>query len=155
MLNKPMYGWTDVQCGTEILGSASYLTDVPMDCLDAFITYFSQEYKSLGFSIEFDAEGYSFGLVEFAGSLYEMDTATNSNIPNIKEITPQMLNMGPYERPLEMLKGLGKELASDIENHLEDWAMWNPGDEEDKTEIEKRKDILREKCEKLKSLIQK
>ena len=36
MLTKPRYGWTNLRIG-DICYPASYLNDVPIDCLDAFI----------------------------------------------------------------------------------------------------------------------
>ena len=65
MLSKPCHGWTIVQIGPNSIGTASYIEDVPLDLLDAFIAYFNQKTKYLPFSFVFDAEGSHFGIIEF------------------------------------------------------------------------------------------
>lgn len=157
MLSGPEDGWTEVKCGRDGLGWASYTTDVPMDCLDAFIAYFSQEHRSLGFNIEFDAEGHEFGIVEFGGYLYAVDTEEDTGTPHIREIVPQALGLEPSSYPGEMLKVLGRELVSDIGDYLAgwvDWVGWSLWDGEELKKREERKHLLEEKCVALRKLLE-
>ena len=74
MLEKPWCGWTNVSIGEIKMGSASYIEDVPMNCIEAFINYFSLKSKlGLAFHLTFDAEGYSFGIMQFNDDLYSVD----------------------------------------------------------------------------------
>lgn len=52
MLTIPKAGWTNVEIG-KFKGRASYLTDIPFECLDAFT--FALTYN-MPMSIWFDAE---------------------------------------------------------------------------------------------------
>ena len=54
MLEKPNAGWTKV-CIGDFIGWASYITDVPVKCLKAFINGYP---SNLPITIRFDAEGH-------------------------------------------------------------------------------------------------
>lgn len=43
MLTKPKCGWTNIVIGNNVL-PASYLTDVPIDCLDSLTNTHGQDY---------------------------------------------------------------------------------------------------------------
>lgn len=43
MLEKPSFGWTKVSVSGIQIGVASYIEDVPLICLDTFISYFSNQ----------------------------------------------------------------------------------------------------------------
>ena len=58
MITNPKYGWCDFELGN-FKGSPSYLTDVPIELLDAFLDY---HIKGYGVAI-FDEEGSWFTLV--------------------------------------------------------------------------------------------
>lgn len=58
MISSPRHGWCSFELGI-FKGSPSYLTDVPVDLLDAFINYHSQGYGGA----VFDEEGSYFTLV--------------------------------------------------------------------------------------------
>ena len=154
MLGKPFAGWTEISVGTKIIGSASYLTDVPLDLLDAFIKYFSQSYATLGFNVEFDAEGYSFGLIEFAEDLYAVDTDTDSDIPNVTRIPPEILGL-KWANSRKMLLCLAKELIKDIEQYFDLWVFWDLIETEDTSVIKKREALLESKLRIIKYLISK
>ncbi len=56
---KPDAGWTNITIG-EFRSRASYLTDIPFDCLQAFI--FALKHRTPA-AISFDAEGWEFIVV--------------------------------------------------------------------------------------------
>lgn len=154
MLLKPSHGWTVVKIGNQIIGSASYLDDIPMDLLDTFLSYFHQENKYLPFSFLFDAEGYHFGILEFNDSLYTVSTDTNSEELMMKPINPVNLNLDWFSHSNEVLKVLAKEVISDIQNYISDWVYWPDSEEElSKENAEIRKYNLLQKCEELSLLV--
>ena len=104
MLAKPKYGWCNIMIGQYKIGCASYLTDVPTYLLDVFNQYLSEENR-LGFTIEFDAEGYFFGIMEFNENLYLIRDNTLDGIPIVQEISPAMLGLEVFDRA-EIIKKL-------------------------------------------------
>ena len=58
MISNPKYGWCDFVLG-DFHGHPSYLTDVPVDLLEAFISYFE---NGTGTAF-FDEEGSEFTLI--------------------------------------------------------------------------------------------
>lgn len=98
----------------------SYLTDVPMDLLDCFLSYFED---NVGICT-FDEEGSEFSLVLTTGYSYIL--CEEKDIENIKTSIPD----------------LAKELLSDIKRDMDAWVSWEPR-YEDYTE----KEILNRKIE--------
>lgn len=153
MLSASKYGWTRVSCGTADIGPASYLTDVPGDCLDAFIGYFGGQTEQ-NFCMEFDAEGYSVGILEFGNSLYQVSTATEDGSLDVREISPSRMGLPEYTLPGRMLKTLAAELVSDIRGNLDGWVYWLDGPDTLETEdAAKRRAELEGKCRQLEKLI--
>lgn len=155
MFSKPMYGWTTVSFGNIELGQASYLTDVPVDVLDTFISYLTQDYFVHGFNTTFDAEGYMFSIVEFDGSLYLIDSKTDADEPNIKELKPESLGLNQYEKLTNIIIHLANEFINDLENNLQDWVDWEDFEETTDEERKIRKELILTKVEILKRLIRK
>lgn len=104
MLKKPIHGWTQVSAFGIEIGIASYIKDVPLICLDTFISYFSNQIRN--FIIEFDGEGTEFGLVEFCDSLCVLQNESDGIA--IREIDASA-------SAAAMLLQLGNELVRDIE----------------------------------------
>ena len=153
MLSAPKYGWTRVSCGTADIGPASYISDVPGNCLDAFISYFGSK-TGQNFCVEFDAEGYSIGIMEFGSSLYQVSTATEDGSLDVREINPSCMGLPEYTLPDRMLKLLAAELVSDIRANLDGWVYWlDVPDEAGKKETENLKSELEAKCRQLEDLI--
>ena len=104
MISNPEHGWCNFKLG-DFKGVASYLTDVPLDLINAFIDYHE---KGSGVVI-FDEEGSYFTLVL---------TAYNCGIYIIEEkeecITHSFWDMN--------IEDLEKELISDIESNLHGWS---------------------------------
>lgn len=65
MISNPKVGWCSFELG-DFKGTPSYLTDVPMDLLNAFIDYYS---RGNGIA-EFDEEGSEFTLVLTRNGVY-------------------------------------------------------------------------------------
>lgn len=152
MLTKPKYGWCNIMIGQYKIGCASYLTDVPTYLLDVFNQYLSEENR-LGFTIEFDAEGYFFGIMEFNENLYLIRDNTLDGIPIVQEISPVMLGLEVFDRT-EIIKKLAYELIMDIETNLEDWVYWENDEESMETnESDNRRRMLQFKINELKEKI--
>ena len=65
MISNPKVGWCNFELG-DFKGTPSYLTDVPMDLLNAFIDYYT---RGNGIA-EFDEEGSEFALVLTRNGVY-------------------------------------------------------------------------------------
>lgn len=102
MIHNPKYGWCQFRLDN-FYATPSYLTDVPVDLLNAFINY----HVNGSGSAYFDEEGSTFTLVLTPDSVYiiaERERPILYSLPEIK------------------INELEKELVSDIEYCLDDWA---------------------------------
>lgn len=152
MLGKPKYGWCNIMVGQNKLGCASYLIDVPTYLLDVFNQYLSEE-NLLNFTVEFDAEGYFFGIIEFNETLYSIRDDTLDGNPVLQEISPTLLGLEVFDRA-EIIKKLAYELIVDIETNLEDWVYWENDEESMETnESDNRRRMLQSKINELKEKI--
>lgn len=152
MLDKPKYGWCNIMVGQNKLGCASYLIDVPTYLLDVFNQYLSEE-NHLNFTVEFDAEGYFFGIIEFNETLYSIRDDTLDGNPVLQEISPTLLGLEVFDRA-EVIKKLAYELIVDIETNLEDWVYWENDEESMETnESDNRRRMLQSKINELKEKI--
>jgi len=122
MLTKPNSGWTNVLID-DFSERASYLTDVPNDCLDSFIYGLK---NNVPIAIYFDAEGYDYHLVSSWNSSYIIMDKINATITIDKNI-----------------EELAKELIDDIENNFEDWLNWECYDDGEYAET--NRDVFKEK----------
>lgn len=102
MISNPVCGWCNFKLGT-FKGTPSYLTDVPLDLLDAFLDYHD---KGVGVAW-FDEEGTEFTLVTTPSSLYIIEEKEKLILHDFSEME---------------IEELEKELVSDIENDLEGWV---------------------------------
>jgi len=130
MLTKPQYGWTNLQFDN-FSERASYLTDVPKDCLDAFIYALQTNNTAI---VYFDAEGYEFHLV----SSYYRSYIIVDNYDN---------KVKTYTIDKNIIK-LAKELIDDIENYFEDWLNWECYNDGEYTETNRK--VFKEKLSMLK-----
>lgn len=104
MLSKPSCGWTDVVIH-EFEGQASYLTDVPMDCLNGCV--FALKNKT-PFSFFFDEEGSKCIITSYGEETYI--------IHELEETQVYKLNV-PFVT-------LAEEIAHDIEEYMDEWVNW-------------------------------
>ena len=134
MISNPKHGWCNFKLGN-FQGSPSYLTDVPVDLLDAFIDYYTRGY---GVAV-FDEEGSYFTLLL---------TRYNWGIFIIEETNDSIL----YDFSDMNSDNLAKELISDIENDLTGWVVEFVVDD-DQEEITQHRNEIRQRIAKLKTLI--
>ncbi len=141
MLSTPKFGWTTISLG-EWSDRASYLTDVPMDILNALIDAYKSRNPA---SIKFDAEGHDYIIVIDDWETYVI-------APEDCESEFPTLTIVPKNK-----KELSTEIISDIEKDFDGWVDWNLDftGETDNTPIkEERRRQLKAKIETLKILNQ-
>lgn len=126
MISDPKNGWCNFKLG-DFEGTPSYITDVPIDLLDAFIDYYTRGY-GLAY---FDEEGSEFTLLLTWYGVYIIEEKNN-----VKSHVFYDLN----------ISDLAKEVIADIETNLDGWCndfMYYSFSKED----------LNERLEKLKNMI--
>ena len=128
MISNPKHGWCVFELG-DFKGGPSYLTDVPVDLLDAFIDYHE---KGAGIAW-FDEEGNEFTFVINPYAIYIIEEKEKPILHDFSIIK---------------VKELEEELIKDIEKDLDLWALeFVVSDEQN--EIQKHKQEI---CEKIKTL---
>lgn len=118
MLTKPSHGWTNIQIGN-FSERASYLTDIPNDCLDAFIYALQSGNPAVIF---FDAEGWDFHLIASYYCSYIIVDKDEAKVYS-------------FDRTI---KELAKELYEDINNNFDDWLNWDLYDNVEEREQNER-----------------
>lgn len=131
MIENPKYGWCSFELG-DFQGSPSYLTDVVVDLLDAFIDYYVKGY---GVAV-FDEEGSYFTLVL---------TSYNCGIFLIEEKGCATL----HDFSDMNIDDLARELINDIECDLNGWYDFSLFSDEN--EIERYQNELDKKMLELKN----
>ena len=101
MISNPKNGWCNFKLG-DFEGTPSYITDVPIDLLDAFIDYYTRGY-GLAY---FDEEGSEFTLLLTWYGVYIIEEKDN-----VKSHVFYDLN----------ISDLAKEVIADIETNLDGW----------------------------------
>ena len=133
MISNPKHGWSNFDLKV-FHGTPSYLTDVPVDLLNAFI-----QYHTTGTGIAwFDEEGTEFTLVITPYSLFIIEEKDEPVLHDFSEI-----NIGNLE----------KELIEDIEKDLTGWSEFITSD--DREEVIMHRDEIRNKIAMLKELTSK
>lgn len=128
MISNPKHGWCDFKLRT-FEGSPSYLTDVPIDLLTAFIDYHT---KGCGVAW-FDEEGAEFSLVITPYSLFIIEEKDKPILYDFSEMK---------------IENIEKELISDIESDMYGWINFtiddNPEEvKQHETEIRQKLAILK------------
>jgi len=106
MLTKPQDGWTSIHI-QNFSERASYLTDIPNDCLDAFIYALQTNNPAV---VYFDAEGWDFHLVSSYYRSYIIRDKEDNKV-DIHVIEKDILE-------------LAKELVYDIQRDFDEWLQW-------------------------------
>lgn len=133
MISNPKHGWSNFDLKT-FHGTPSYLTDVPVDLLNAFI-----QYHTTGTGIAwFDEEGTEFTLVITPYSLFVIEEKNKPVLHDFSEIK---------------INNLEKELIEDIEKDLIGWSEFITSD--DREEVIMHRDEIRNKIAMLKELTSK
>lgn len=143
MLINPHAGWVNIKIG-EFEDRASYLTDVPIDILDALL----ESYKDRKVvAIEFDAEGWEYIIIINAYETHIIDYPYRTD--------EEYLSSEDDNRVLTTVEigrdAIAKEFISDIEHDYDKWIHWMYYDDEDS--IAKRKEDLDTKLAELKALV--
>ena len=130
MISNPKHGWSNFDLKA-FHGTPSYLTDVPVDLLNAFI-----QYHTTGTGIAwFDEEGTEFTLVITPYSLFIIEEKDEPVLHDFSEIK---------------INNLEKELIEDIEKDLISWSEFITSD--DREEVIMHRDEIRNKIAMLKEL---
>lgn len=133
MISNPKHGWSNFDLRV-FHGTPSYLTDVPVDLLNAFI-----QYHTTGTGIAwFDEEGTEFTLVITPYSLFVIEEKDKPVLHDFSEIK---------------INNLEKELIEDIEKDLIGWSEFITSD--DREEVIIHRDEIRNKIAILKELTSK
>lgn len=115
MISNPGCGWCKFQIseqGKSFEGHPSYLTDVPVDLLEAFLDFYDHGYGMACF----DEEGSEFTLVLTEHCVYVIERRGETILHTFDQIDAIVL---------------AKELTRDIERNLDEWASFTTGDEEE------------------------
>lgn len=130
MISNPKHGWCNFDLKS-FHGSPSYLTDVPVDLLNAFI-----QCHTTGTGIAwFDEEGTEFTLVITPYSLFVIEEKDKPVLHDFSEIK---------------INNLEKKLIEDIEKDLIGWSEFITSD--DREEVIMHRDEIRNKIAMLKEL---
>ena len=123
MLTKPEDGWVNVKL-EGFSERASYMTDIPNDCMDAFIYSLQNNLPTV---IYFDAEGWDFHLV---ASWYRSYIVLDKDDVKVFVIKKDLFE-------------LAKELYKDINDNLNDWLNWDYADDEEELKEYREKLIMK------------
>lgn len=123
MISNPAHGWCDFKVG-DFVGHPSYVTNVPIDLLEALRDY---KYKGQGMAW-FDEEGTEFTLVLTPHSLYIVEE---------KDKTAILHDFSKLK-----VDSLIDETVASIESDLQAWIEFSAFDE--KKEIERNRETILE-----------
>ena len=126
MISNPKNGWCNFKLD-DFEGTPSYITNAPIDLLDAFIDYYTRGY-GLAY---FDEEGSEFTLLLTWYGVYIIEEKDN-----VKSHVFYDLN----------ISDLAKEVIADIETNLDGWCN-------DFMYYSFSKEVFNERLEKLKNMI--
>lgn len=128
MISNPKHGWCDFRLGT-FEGTPSYLTDVPVDLLTAFMDCHTKGHGMAWF----DEEGTEFSFILTPYSLFIIEEKDKPVLHDFSEMK---------------IENLEKELIHDIEKDLDSWAEFITN--EDSKKVIQHKNEIRQKIEILK-----
>ena len=127
MISNPKHGWCDFMLSDEkdnlFVGTPSYVTNVPVDLLQAFL-----DYKIKGQGIAwFNEEGTEFTLILNPYSMFIITENEHTELIDFSEVN---------------IDSLIKELIQDIESDLIEWSMFYCGCD-DEEEIKANRELIR------------
>lgn len=117
IISNPKHGWCSFKLGN-FYGSPSYITDVPCDLLDCFISY---KIKGVGVAF-FDEEGTEFTLILNPSGMFIIE---EKEIPVLHDY--YAVDIDP----------LIEELISDLRTDLDGWAEFIPADSPEEIKVHK------------------
>lgn len=129
MISNPKHGWCNFKI-EDFEGTPSYLTDVPINILDAFI-----EWHRKGYSITFfDEEGSEFYLVLTLGDIFIIEDKEETTVHTISS----------------KIEDVESEVINGIKSDLQGWSEFITDD--DRKEILVHRDEIRRKIAELERL---
>lgn len=102
MISNPKHGWCVFELG-DFKGTPSYLTNVPIDLLDAFIDYYTKGYGAAFF----DEEGSEFMLLLMWHGIYIIEEKDDAKLHTFYDL---------------IAEDLAKEVITDIMCDLDGWC---------------------------------
>lgn len=102
MISNPKHGWCNFKLG-DFEGTPSYLTNVPMDLLDAFIDYYTRGYGAAFF----DEEGSEFMLLLMWHGVYIIEEKDDAKLHTFYDL---------------IVEDLTEEVITDIVCNLDGWC---------------------------------
>ena len=102
MISNPKNGWCNFKLG-DFEGTPSYITDVPIDLLDAFIDYYTRGY-GLAY---FDEEGSEFTLLLTWYGVYIIEEKDDTKVHTFYNLS---------------ISDLAKDVIIDILSNLDGWC---------------------------------
>lgn len=133
MISNPMHGWCNFKL-QKFTGHPSYITDVPLDLLDAFINFYTKGYGA----VVFDEEGsfFTFLITDYNYGIYIIEDKEKPVLHVFDEIT---------------VTDLADELIKDLENDITGWSYFMVACDEE--EIKLHREIIQQKIKELKQLL--
>lgn len=122
MFSRPSYGWTSVSIGGKIFGQASYLTDPITDTIYELAMFVSGSSQTC--HIEYDGEGYEFGIVEINGTLYVFVERASLKLYPIRTHDKD-------KRPQAIAAKLLKKALRNLEDYKHAWIHWHMDSDSD------------------------
>lgn len=124
------HGWCNVTIG-DFSSRASYITDVPLDCLDAAIRYLKHRNT---FAVSFDAEGWNFIVVSDCIRSYVI-VDKNSTIFYAND---EVYGAGD----------LALQIYEDVAGHIDEWSLFLSSED-----VDTNKEMIREALAELRGLL--
>jgi CO dehydrogenase/acetyl-CoA synthase epsilon subunit len=127
MLTKPKHGWVTLQIG-DLEFTASYLTDVPQDFIDAFVDILKNN-KTVFFHLDGESKG---DLLIILGRIYFYAIECNKNkLYDLNDIN---------------IYKLMKEFIKDMEINQDEWKNWTFEENKDYN-LTDLKELLKDRIE--------
>lgn len=147
MITNPKAGWCDFCIGTddnEFYGHPSYLTDVPLELLNCFISYYENGAGACFFDSEEEGR---FTLVLSDGDVLMIEPCDARRNKVSSKVSPKLF----YKITVinEHIPNLANELLTDIAKEFAEWLRWTPEAFDENCSIERRRMDLEQACYKL------
>ena len=151
MLSNFKNGCVDVTIGGKKICTASYIQDVPLYLLRAFIEYLSPE-NVMPFGFVFDCEDKTMQITEITNKLVVFDPI-DMDPKKFLYIRYEDLELPEMISARNLVKYLAKETIKDIEENFEDCINWELEDNTTKSDRWIRKTELQHAIQKLNYLM--
>lgn len=119
MISNPKCGWCKFELNN-FIGNPSYLTNVPLDLLEAFVNFWN---NSSAIAVHFDEEGTEFTLVINCNSIFIIEERNEK---------PELIYIENY------VENLTLDLIKDIESDYEGWVNFITSDDEEDTSMQRQ-----------------